>query len=96
MSVRRVRANLLAHQGDLKEAERLAREAVELGARTDYLNGHANALTSLAEILGLADEREQAAAAMEQALALYERKGNLVMAERIRDRLTDLRQQVTS
>jgi len=49
-----------------------------------------------AEILGLADEREQAAAAMEQALALYERKGNLVMAERIRDRLTDLRQQVTS
>jgi len=44
----------------------------------------------------LAREHEQAAAAMEQALALYERKGNLVMAERIRDRLTDLRQQVTS
>jgi tetratricopeptide (TPR) repeat protein len=96
MSLRRVRANLLAHQGDLKEAERLAREAVELGARTDYLNGHANALTSLAGILELAGKREQAAAAMEQALALYDRKGNLVMAERTRERLTDLRKQVTS
>jgi tetratricopeptide (TPR) repeat protein len=96
MSLRRVRANLLAHQGDLKEAERLAREAVELGGRTDYLNGHANALTSLAEILELAGKREQAAAAMEQALALYDRKGNLVMAERTRQRLTDLRKQVTS
>ena len=96
MSLRRVRANLLAHQGDLKEAERLAREAVELGARTDYLNGHAKAFTSLAEILELVGEREEAAATMEQALALYERKGNLVMADRTRQRLTDLREQVTS
>jgi tetratricopeptide (TPR) repeat protein len=96
MSLRRVRANLLAHQGDLEAAERLGREATELAAQTDYLNAHASALTGLAAVLDLAGEREQAAAAAEEALALYERKGNLVMAERTRERLTELRTDVTS
>jgi class 3 adenylate cyclase/tetratricopeptide (TPR) repeat protein len=84
----RVRANLLAHQGDLGEAERLAREATELSAQTDYLNHHAKALADLADVLELAGRREEAAAALEKALGLYERKGNLVMAERTRERLT--------
>jgi tetratricopeptide (TPR) repeat protein len=84
----RVRANLLAHQGDLAEAERLAREATELAAQTDYLNHHAKALADLADVLELVGRREEAGAAVEKALALYERKGNLVMAERTRERLT--------
>jgi tetratricopeptide (TPR) repeat protein len=84
----RVRANLLAHQGDLGEAERLAREAAELTAQTDYINHHAKVLTDLADVLELVGCREEAAAARERALALYERKGNLVMAERTRERLT--------
>jgi tetratricopeptide (TPR) repeat protein len=84
----RVRANLLAHQGDLDEALRLAQEATELSGQTDYLNHHAKALTDLADVLELAGRREEAAAAVEQALALYERKGNLVMAERTRKLLT--------
>ena len=83
----RIRANLLAHQGDLGEAERLAREATELSAQTDYLNHHAEALADFADVLELAGRREEAAAAMEQALELYERKGNLVMAEQTRERL---------
>jgi tetratricopeptide (TPR) repeat protein len=84
----RVRANLLAHQGDLGEAERLAREAAELTAQTDYVTHHAKVLTDLANVLELAGRRDEAAAAREQALVLYERKGNLVMAERTRERLS--------
>jgi tetratricopeptide (TPR) repeat protein len=83
----RIRANLLAHQGDLGEAERLAREATELSAQTDYLNHRAKALSDLADVLELAGRREEAAAALKRALELYERKGNLVMAERTRARL---------
>jgi tetratricopeptide (TPR) repeat protein len=84
----RIRANLLAHQGDLGEAVRLAREATELSAQTDYLNHHAKALADLADVLELTGRREEAAAAMERALELYERKGNLVMAERTREQLS--------
>jgi tetratricopeptide (TPR) repeat protein len=90
IGLRRVRARLLAQKGDLKGAERLAREATELAAQTDYLNIHANALTDLADVLELGGQREQAAAAVQTALALYERKGNLVMAERAKARLTKL------
>ena len=85
------RASLLADQGDLDAAQRLAQEAVELAAQTDYLNTHAAALTNLAGVLELGGRREEAVAAIEQALALYERKGNLVMAERTRERLVSLR-----
>lgn len=87
MGLLRVRANLLAIQGELEEAERLAREGIELAAQTDYLNEHAKALGDLAGVLELAGRREEAAAALERALELYERKGNLVMAERTRARL---------
>ena len=91
MGLLRTRAKLLADQGDLDAAKRLAQEAVELAARTDYLNTHATVLTDLAGVLELAGRREEAVAAIEQALALYERKGNLVMAERTRERLVSLR-----
>jgi hypothetical protein len=43
------------------------------------------ALLDLADVLGLAGQDPQME--LEQALALYERKGNLVMAERTRSRL---------
>jgi tetratricopeptide (TPR) repeat protein len=92
---RRARANLLAQRGDLIEAERLARSAIELVAQTDSLNDHATVLAGLAEVLILAGKREQAAASLQEALALYERKGNLVMAKRARERLTELQKQVT-
>ena len=88
----RTRANLRAHKGDLKEAVRLAHDATELAAQTDCLNVHAKSLTDLAGVLKLAGEREKAAAAVQQALALYERKGNVVMADWARERLTELRQ----
>ena len=52
------------------------------------LNAHADALLDLAEVLALAGQ--DARPELEQALALYERKGNLVMAERTRARLPEL------
>jgi class 3 adenylate cyclase/tetratricopeptide (TPR) repeat protein len=85
---RQVLGKLLARRGELEEGERLAREAVALAAETDMLNAHADALVDLAEVLAHAGRN--ARAELEQALALYERKGNLVMAERTRSRLAEL------
>ena len=89
---RRVRAKLLAQQGDLEEAERLVLEATALAARTDYLNLHGEALSDLAEVLALAGKRDEAAAALENALEHYERKGNLVSAQRAQTRLAELQE----
>ena len=79
---RQARGKLLARRGELEEAERLAREAVALGAETDMLNAHGDALLDLAEVLALAGRDPRAE--LEEALTLYEQKGNLVMAERTR------------
>jgi class 3 adenylate cyclase/tetratricopeptide (TPR) repeat protein len=75
-----VRGKVLARRGEVEEGERLAREAVALAAETDMLNMHADALVDLAEVLALAGRDPRAE--LDEALALYERKGNLVMAER--------------
>jgi hypothetical protein len=78
-----------ARRGEVEEGERLAREAVALGAETDILNAHGDALTHLAEVLNRAGR--DARGELEQALALYERKGNLAMAERTRSKLAELK-----
>jgi tetratricopeptide (TPR) repeat protein len=87
MLSRQARGKVLARRGELQEGERLAREAVALADESDMLNAHADALLDLAEVLALAGQ--EARAELEKALALYERKGNLVMAERTRSRLAD-------
>jgi len=87
MMWRQARGKVLARRGEHDEGERLAREAVALAAETDMLNANADALLDLAEVLALAGQ--DARAELEQALALYERKGNLVMAERTRSRLAE-------
>jgi hypothetical protein len=76
------RAKALARRGELEAAERLAREAVSLAARTDFLNLHANALLDLATVAQRERRFEEAAAAARAANALYERKGNLVGADK--------------
>ncbi len=82
---RQARGKLLARRGEFQEGERLAREAVALAEETDMLNAHADALIDLAEVLALAGQ--DARAELGQALALYEGKGNLVMADRTRGKL---------
>jgi tetratricopeptide (TPR) repeat protein len=92
---RQVRAKVLVHRSDLEEAERLAREAVALAGETDQLNGYGDALVDLAEVLELAGRREEAAAEVEKALALYVRKGNRVSAQRAQTRLAELQHAAT-
>jgi hypothetical protein len=78
---------VLAGRGEKEEPELLAREAVAISETTDDLNGQGDTYADLAEVLLLVGKQEEATAALEQALERYERKGNLVMAERTRDRL---------
>ena len=77
---RRVRAKLLAHRGDVEEAERLAREATTLASGTDFLDSRARAVADLAEVLRLAGRPKEAAAAVEEVIRLYEEKGNIAAA----------------
>jgi class 3 adenylate cyclase/tetratricopeptide (TPR) repeat protein len=95
MLSRQVRAKVLARRGDHLEAEQLAREAVALGDETEMLDMQGDAYTDLAEVLALADRPEEAAEALEQALARYECKEDLVKAGRARDRLAALRERAS-
>jgi tetratricopeptide (TPR) repeat protein len=87
---RAVRALLLERQGRHADALRLAREAVALYGASDYLDAHADMLLTLATILRAAERADEAREALDEALALYERKGNLVMADRVRGLLSEL------
>jgi tetratricopeptide (TPR) repeat protein len=87
---RQVKAKVLASRGRHVEAERLAREAISLACATDLLNVQADAYSDLADVLALAAKTEEVAAALEQARERYERKGNIVMADRTRARLADV------
>jgi class 3 adenylate cyclase/tetratricopeptide (TPR) repeat protein len=93
---RQVKAKVLARRGDHPAAERLVREAVEICDTTDMLNEQGDAYADLAEVLTLAGRPEDATEALEQALARYERKENVVMAERVRARLAELQRSETA
>ena len=87
---RQARAKVLARHGDFAEAERLAREAVAIGEQTDMLDAQADTHADLAEVLSLAGRSKEASEALEQALARYDRKGNLVAAQRTQARRAEL------
>lgn len=86
---RQARARVLAQKRPI-ESERLARETVALAEQTDMTSDHGDALMDLAEVVELAGKRDEASAAFEQALVLYERKGNIVMADRAGSKLARL------
>ena len=87
ISFLRARARRAALTGDPAEAEALARRAVERAAEGDDLNAHAVALVDHAEALELGARHDEAAAALREALHLYERKGNVVASEHVRQLL---------
>jgi class 3 adenylate cyclase/tetratricopeptide (TPR) repeat protein len=76
---RGTRAKVLARRHDA-DAERLARESIQLSLETDCLNLQADALVEHAETLRLLNRRSETAEILEEAVTLYGRKGNVVSA----------------
>ena len=87
---RSVEAKLLAHRKEFDEAETLAREATEFINRSDELDNQAHMQLGLVEVYQLAGRMDDAIRALDEAIARFERKGNVVMTERshaLRDEL---------
>jgi tetratricopeptide (TPR) repeat protein len=84
---------VLASRGELDEAERLAREAVDLylHANAEAPSMQADTCMDLARVQRTAGEFEDAARAAREALALYERKGNRPGAALTRAFIEELR-----
>jgi DNA-binding SARP family transcriptional activator len=87
MMWRPIRARLHARRGDFVIAEQLAREAVKLAEASDDLNRRAKAQRDLGEVLHLAGDDDESRRAIERALDLYEKKGNLVGVAMARSQL---------
>ena len=88
---RGARALVFARTGRQDEAEALALEGVRLAGQTDMVTFHADALLDLAEVLRLAGRFAEAIGVLDEAVALYEQKGNIVSAGnamQLRQRLT--------
>jgi tetratricopeptide (TPR) repeat protein len=92
---RQVQAVVLAHRGDYRPAETLAREAVAITEQTDSLNSQGDALCDLAEVLAAPGRTGEAATALKQALERYERKKNLAMVAQVRPKLEAIRAAVS-
>ena len=84
---RQVQALVLASRGEHEEAERLARQAVELAELTDALNLQGDAFCDLAEVLQRAGRPKDARTILEQAEERYKRKKNLAMVAQVEQRL---------
>jgi DNA-binding SARP family transcriptional activator len=78
------RARVHAHRGELAEALTLARRAVGFNERTDLLDLRAQTWLALAEVHGACGATAEADAAVAQALRLYDAKGNVAAAGRLR------------
>jgi tetratricopeptide (TPR) repeat protein len=86
---RQVLARVHSHRGDHGEAERIAHEAVAIADESDSPICQAAARDDLACVLAEAGRPEEAATALRQALARYERKGVIPAMERTRVRLAE-------
>jgi class 3 adenylate cyclase/tetratricopeptide (TPR) repeat protein len=87
---RGVRARILASEGKLDEAERLAREAVELMRKTDAPVKQGDALLDLAEVLVKSGQTRAAQAVIEESKKLYESKQSTVARARAEALLAEL------
>ena len=77
-------AKVLARSGQDDEAARMASEATDLLAGTDWLCMQADAHLDSAEVARLAGRHPDALAAVEKALRLYDRKGDDASVRRAR------------
>ncbi len=86
-----IRALLSARRGEFDQAERLAREVEAATAHGQNLNARGTALMRLGEVLSMAGRSTEAVPSVNEAVHVYERKGNLVSARGARAFLTKLR-----
>jgi hypothetical protein len=78
------RARILAREGELVEAERLARATMEEADATDYIQLFTRSRQALADVLRLTGRMEQAIEVLEEAAATEERRGNAPFAATLR------------
>jgi tetratricopeptide (TPR) repeat protein len=83
-------ARILLRRGRSQEAGELARRAVELAQKTDFLDLEGHAHATLGGILRAQDRLDEAHARLERAASLHDRKGNAVLAGRVRTKLAEL------
>ena len=83
-------ALVLASRDAFDEAERLAREAVQMYEEAECPEGQGDATMTLAEVLRAADKIGDAERAARVALAFYQRKGNTPAAQAARTFLDSL------
>jgi class 3 adenylate cyclase/tetratricopeptide (TPR) repeat protein len=81
MLIRQVRAKILVRRGEHAEAQRLARDALEVKA---------NSYRDLAIVLAAADGRDEALEALGEARSLYEQKGHTAGVARIEELLSEV------
>jgi len=89
-SWRMAQARVLADRREFDGAIRLADESVTILEATDYIGWQGDGLEVRGLVLEAAGRSDDARAAYKTALDRYERKGNVVAAARVRDRLTEL------
>jgi class 3 adenylate cyclase/tetratricopeptide (TPR) repeat protein len=80
---RSARARALAHVDRVEEAREVAEEAVAMARNTETLNLLADTLAARADVLRVEGRGADSERDLHEALSLYERKGNLVMAQRL-------------
>jgi tetratricopeptide (TPR) repeat protein len=79
-----VLARLAAGRGDHVAADELSQSALDYAYRMDMPTVRGNALVARAQVLRASGRQDEASQALEQALHLYEQKGDLATAARIR------------
>jgi tetratricopeptide (TPR) repeat protein len=87
---RTTRAKLLARRGEAEEALRLTAEAVEWIRRSDHLQAIGDCLSDRADVLRLLCRPDEARPILEEALAVYERKGIVPSIKRTRTLLAEI------
>ena len=90
-----VRSKLLAREGRDEEAMREINAALAIIEESDQLDLQGKGLLDLAEIQGLLGDESGAGHSLEGALALFEKKGNVVLAERTRSEAESVRSGVS-
>ena len=79
-----VLSRLLARRDRFDEALAMQREAIEMIEASDFTNDRADARMDLAEVYGFAGRIEDARTAAEDAIALFDEKGNVLQASNAR------------